>query len=93
MNPKPDDIALNILANVIRTLGPHWESRLTDADRALVRACCNDAARALRDATVNDSLILAEQLRVAHARLGAILGIDATEAMLDALFGRFCIGK
>ncbi|HEX8553600.1 MAG TPA: tRNA uridine-5-carboxymethylaminomethyl(34) synthesis GTPase MnmE [Sphingomonas sp.] len=57
------------------------------------RACCNDAARALRDATVNDSLILAEQLRVAHARLGAILGIDATEAMLDALFGRFCIGK
>ena len=45
MNPKPDDIALNILGNVIRTVGPSWESRLTDADRALVRACCNDAAR------------------------------------------------
>ena len=45
MNPKQDDIALNILGNVIRTLGPLWESRLTDVDRALVRACCADAAR------------------------------------------------
>lgn len=48
-NPTPnlsaDDIALNILANVIRALGPLWERRLTDADRALVRACCADAAR------------------------------------------------
>jgi tRNA modification GTPase len=40
-----------------------------------------------------DSLIQAEEIRSASRSLGAILGIDATEAMLDALFGRFCIGK
>ena len=45
MTPKPDDIALNILANVIRAIGPEWERRLTDPDRALVRASCADAAR------------------------------------------------
>jgi hypothetical protein len=39
------DIALNILGNVIRALGPAWESQLRDADRELVRACCADAAR------------------------------------------------
>src|SRR5688500_3244902 len=43
---EPDvEIALNILANVIRTLGPLWERRLNDADRALGRACCAEAAR------------------------------------------------
>lgn len=42
---------------------------------------------------VIDPLLLAEHLRVAAALLGGVLGIDATEAMLDALFSRFCIGK
>lgn len=41
----------------------------------------------------DDLLITAEQLRVARHRLGALIGQDATEAMLDALFGRFCLGK
>lgn len=40
-----------------------------------------------------DPLLAAEQLRSAAGDLGTILGLDATEAMLDALFGRFCIGK
>jgi hypothetical protein len=40
-----DDVALNVLGNVIRALGPTWERRLTDAERLMVRACCNDAAR------------------------------------------------
>ena len=40
-----------------------------------------------------DALLIAEDLRVATRALGTILGIDATEAMLDSLFGRFCIGK
>lgn len=40
-----------------------------------------------------DALLIAEDLRVASRALGTILGIDATEAMLDSLFGRFCIGK
>ena len=40
-----NDVALNILGNVIRALGPVWERRLSDAERLMVRACCNDAAR------------------------------------------------
>lgn len=40
-----------------------------------------------------DPLVMAEQLRQATAELASILGLDATEAMLDALFGRFCLGK
>ena len=41
----------------------------------------------------DDPVLIAEQLRVASRLLATILGIDATEAMLDALFGQFCIGK
>lgn len=44
-------------------------------------------------ATVTDTLLHAEHLRIANRALGEILGRDATEAMLDALFGRFCLGK
>lgn len=40
-----------------------------------------------------DLLLRAEELRTASRALAALLGIDATEAMLDALFGRFCVGK
>ena len=44
-------------------------------------------------ANEQDSLLRAELLRMARRDLAAITGIDATEAMLDALFARFCIGK
>lgn len=48
----------------------------------------------LRRAIANpDMLIAAEELRVARSRLARLLGLDATEAMLDALFSRFCLGK
>lgn len=40
-----------------------------------------------------DLLLDAERLRIANASLAAIVGRNATEAMLDALFGRFCLGK
>lgn len=56
------------------------------------RAACRDA-RALLEVDEVEPLIVAEQLRLAAKALGSILGIDATEAMLDTLFGRFCIGK
>jgi len=41
----------------------------------------------------SDPLIVAEHLRQARAMLAGVLGLDATGEMLDALFGRFCIGK
>lgn len=41
----------------------------------------------------DDLLLQAEEVRTASRALASLLGIDATEAMLDALFGRFCVGK
>lgn len=48
---------------------------------------------ALRQVDGVDSLLDAENVRVANSTLAEIVGRDATEAMLDALFGRFCLGK
>lgn len=40
-----------------------------------------------------DPLLLAEHLRRARLAFDALLGHTSTEDVLDALFGRFCIGK
>jgi len=57
------------------------------------RRACSIAVDALGRDGGGDAVLLAENLRVAHRSLAGIIGIDATEAMLDSLFGRFCIGK
>lgn len=41
----------------------------------------------------SDPLLIAEALRLARVAFDSLLGRTATEDMLDALFGRFCIGK
>jgi len=51
-----------------------------------------------REATVaamrfDDPLLVAESLRLTRVAFDALLGRSTTEDMLDALFGRFCIGK
>jgi tRNA modification GTPase len=51
-----------------------------------------DARHALTQDTRN-MLIMAENLRVARLAFDCIAGRASTEDMLDALFGRFCIGK
>ncbi len=40
-----------------------------------------------------DPLLAAENLRIARVALDRLVGRAGTEDMLDALFGRFCIGK
>ena len=40
-----------------------------------------------------DLLLAAEALRQARVAFDSLLGRTTTEDMLDALFGRFCIGK
>lgn len=53
-----------------------------------------DAEQALASAAVLiDPLLIAEHLRLARVAFDALLGRTTTEDMLDALFGRFCIGK
>lgn len=56
------------------------------------QAQCRAAAMLLRT-DAPDELIAAELVRGALTLLTAILGVGATEAMLNALFDRFCIGK
>jgi tRNA modification GTPase len=54
----------------------------------------SDAEAALAAAGhATDPLLLAEYLRLARLSFDALLGRTTTEDMLDALFGRFCIGK
>lgn len=52
------------------------------------------AAAALAEAAgQSDALLVAENLRVTRVAFDRLIGRAATEDMLDALFGRFCIGK
>lgn len=53
-----------------------------------------EAAQALNDAAASTDLVLvAEQLRLARAAFDRLTGRAGVEAVLDALFGRFCLGK
>lgn len=84
----------------------HLWSALADRARALLpradqlalnarqRQHVDHAAEAVLAASAEtDLLIAAEQCRLARRALDAVTGATGTEAMLDALFGRFCIGK
>lgn len=101
MLPAHADLAIGLDND--RSLNDLWQAlaiRLVDLlpapDTLLFsrnqRRRCADAIVAL---TMDDQdlLIIAERLRRARKSLSAILGVDATEAMLTALFSRFCIGK
>jgi tRNA modification GTPase len=53
-----------------------------------------EAANALRDAGgAADLVIIAEQLRQARTAFDRLTGRAGVEDLLDALFGRFCLGK
>ena len=57
-------------------------------------AALEDARLALGEIdAMDDPLLTAERLRLARLALDRLLGRHSTEDMLDALFGRFCIGK
>jgi tRNA modification GTPase len=57
------------------------------------RVAIGEASDALADAASPDLLIAAEALRTARTALDRVTGKAGVEDMLDALFGRFCIGK
>jgi len=52
---------------------------------------CRDAVTCAAER--DDPLLIAESLRLARVALDRLVGRAGTEDMLDALFGRFCIGK
>ena len=58
------------------------------------RACLADVKTELEAARgADDLLLVAEHLRHARSTLDRLTGRAGVEDMLDALFGRFCIGK
>ncbi len=56
-------------------------------------AHCRAAVHALVEVKSSDELVVADALRRANAALARITGDVGLETMLDALFGKFCIGK
>ena len=52
-----------------------------------------DAALALEDVRPSDLVLTAEALRAARAAMDRVTGRSGVEDLLDALFGRFCLGK
>lgn len=58
------------------------------------RSLCGTAHRSLCSAAEHhDALVIAEEFRIARAAFDAVTGRSHVEDVLDALFGRFCIGK
>ncbi|WP_375403393.1 tRNA uridine-5-carboxymethylaminomethyl(34) synthesis GTPase MnmE [uncultured Sphingomonas sp.] len=83
------------IATLWRVIAARAAGLLPQEDRPSLnerqRALAGEAAAEL--VSEDDPLLLAERLRQARVLLARVTGADATEAMLDALFGRFCIGK
>ncbi|RYD59727.1 MAG: tRNA uridine-5-carboxymethylaminomethyl(34) synthesis GTPase MnmE [Sphingomonadales bacterium] len=85
------DALWNAMERVSRTLLPPPDLVALNARQ---RDLCLSAAQALASiAGEGDLLLIAEQLRSALRAFDAITGKAGVEAMLDSLFGRFCIGK
>jgi len=84
------ELKLALVEAARRAMPRPGEAALNERQRGLLA----DAAEALAGAEgQHDPLLLAEQLRLARLAFDRLTGRAATEDMLDALFGRFCIGK
>lgn len=85
------DALVHGLCDAARDMLPRPDQlALNERQRSHLSACLV----ALREAAeVHDELLRGEQLRLARQALDALTGRSGTEDMLDALFGRFCIGK
>jgi tRNA modification GTPase len=85
------------LSGLRTTMQAKARALLPPIDRAALNrrqaAALEDAAAALQEVVPGDLLILAEALRQALAAIDGLSGHRSTEDVLDALFGRFCLGK
>jgi tRNA modification GTPase len=87
------------MSDLVRVLVQHSVLLLCSPDavapNARQRGALMEAVAALREAEEagGDVLISAEALRQARLALDRLTGCAGVEDMLDALFGRFCIGK
>lgn len=84
------ELRADLIAAARSALPKPGEAALNERQHGLLLG----AVRALGAARhENDPLLVAEGLRLGRVAFDALLGRTATEDMLDALFGRFCIGK
>lgn len=87
-DPVSIDQLWALIVRVAQALLPHADA-IPFSSRQ--REACIAAAAQLHLEV--DPVLAGEQLRAARRHLAAVIGLDATELMLDALFSRFCIGK
>lgn len=79
-----------LLATAKRLLPGEHDLALDRRQRGLLE----QSIAALRRAEqLSDPVLVAEELRVARSGIDGITGRAGVEALLDALFGRFCLGK
>jgi tRNA modification GTPase len=79
-----------IVGAVASRLPPENGWAMTGRQRDAMRAAADALSRAAHEC---DALLIAEALRAALRHFDRLTGTADTEAMLDSLFGRFCIGK
>ncbi|WP_454796423.1 tRNA uridine-5-carboxymethylaminomethyl(34) synthesis GTPase MnmE [Novosphingobium lindaniclasticum] len=85
-----DDLRRDLIETASKAMPRPGEAALNRRQYALVA----EAERAIGAAAQeSDPLLVAEALRLARLSFDALIGRATTEDMLDALFGRFCIGK
>ncbi len=85
-----DELRADLVATARTALPKPGEAALNARQHRLL----SEAEAALGAAAgQTDPLIAAEELRLARVSFDTLLGRATTEDMLDALFGRFCIGK
>lgn len=84
------DLRDDLVAIARRIMPKPGEAALNERQRRLL----GEAEAMLGSAEgLSDLLLVAEHLRLARVAFDALTGRATTEHMLDALFGRFCIGK
>ena len=103
LDPKSESGLLSVSAKTGEGVGPLLE-RIGEEARSLLppegaialnrrqAAQIGEAAAALQRRS-NDPVLIAENLRLARAAFDRLTGRAGVEDMLDALFGRFCLGK
>ena len=79
------------LTNIARALLPQGDELAVD--RRQYELLGNAQAALVRAADLADPVLVAEELRVARQAIDRISGRAGVEDLLDALFGRFCLGK
>lgn len=85
-----DALRKDLVETAAASMPKPGEAALNRRQYALVA----EAERAIGSAAQErDPLLVAEALRLVRVAFDALIGRATTEDMLDALFGRFCIGK